>query len=124
MYVGLGADYPFTVSTPFGNKTIKLSIPVETMAKDAANAAWPVLQKQIESEAPKLVKQLEPALQAEAPKLIAAMAPEIQKQIPGLLAKIQPAIDAEAKDLKRMALIGVTAICGVVILGALYAGRR
>lgn len=62
---GLGLDIP--IKTPIGTQTI--SVPVESAAKAAAEAAWPVLQKKMEAELPKLVSkavaQAQPKLRAE-----------------------------------------------------------
>ena len=70
--IALGLDLP--IQTPVG--TYNVSVPVELAAKAVADAAWPILQKQLEAEAPKLAKlavdsawpSLQAKLQATAPK--------------------------------------------------------
>jgi hypothetical protein len=141
--VGLGASYNISLNTPFGRVGSSIDIPVEKAAQDAVNAAWPPLQRALEAEAPRLIgqvwpslqqklqaevpriiDQLKPALEAEAPKLIKSLMPMLQAEVPKMLSKAQPLIDAERKAFTRdiqHALVGVgAAICGVVLLSALW----
>jgi hypothetical protein len=141
--VGLGASYNIGLNTPFGRVGSTIDIPVEQAARDAVNAAWPPLQQKLEAEAPRLIgqvwpglqqklqaevphliDQLKPALEAEAPKLIKSLMPTLQAEVPKMLSKAQPLIDAERKAFTRdiqHALVGVgAAICGVVLLSALW----
>lgn len=145
--VGLGASYNISLNTPFGRVGSSIDIPVEQAARDAVNAAWPPLQQKLEAEAPRLIGQVWPGLQqklqaevpvligqlrpalstaisSEAPKLIKILMPALEAELPKVLAKAQPIIDAERKAFTRdiqHALVGVgAAICGVVLLGALW----
>lgn len=59
--VALGAVYPIKFPSPIGTQNV--NIPVEQMATDAINAAWPTLQSKLNTELPKLVAKAAPTLQ-------------------------------------------------------------
>lgn len=64
---GLGISYPITLPV-VGKQNI--DVPVDRMAQDAINAAWPVLQAKLKAELPKLVAQATPAVEAQSRKLV------------------------------------------------------
>ena len=86
-YAALGLNYPITLPVV---GTQNINVPVDKMATDAINAAWPVLQTR---------------LNAELPKIIAKAGPAIQSQLQGRLllagAVILAAIGASAWWVKR-----------------------
>jgi len=65
-YAALGLSYPITLPV-VGKQNI--DIPVDRMATDAINAAWPVLQSKLKAELPKLIQQATPAVEAQSRKL-------------------------------------------------------
>lgn len=66
-YTSLGLAYPITLPV-VGKQNI--DIPVDRMAQDAVNAAWPVLQSKLKAELPKLIQAAQPAVQAESRKVV------------------------------------------------------
>jgi hypothetical protein len=84
-YTALGASY--SMSTPWGTKSI--NVPVEQIAKNAAEAglqaAWPPLESRLNKALPSLVgKAMDeaiPAFEAELPGLMRQASKEVQPEL-------------------------------------------
>lgn len=58
MYQPLGLNYPVTLPV-VGVQNI--NVPVDKMAQDAVNAAWPVLKSRLDAELPGIIAKSAPA---------------------------------------------------------------
>jgi len=57
-YQALGLNYPITLPVV---GTQNINVPVDKMAQDAINAAWPVLKARLDSELPAIIAKSAPA---------------------------------------------------------------
>jgi len=107
----LGWTGEATISIPaIGTKKVSIDVPLEKMVKSAANeaisAAWPALKKTLEKEA-----------ETELPKLI-------KQNLPTVMAMVQPAVRKEidhaiSKGTKIGAILGI-AIVGSIVASAIW----
>lgn len=97
---GLGYDLVIKAPAPIGNQHVQ--VPIEDMAQAAVNSAWPVAQKKIEGEFPKL--------------LAVAQAAVINDLWPKLQPKLRSEVDyALAKGQKTAALVGLSVVVAIAI---------
>lgn len=123
---GLGLD--FTVTTPFGNKTI--GVPIEQFAKDAATIAskqgMSTLQKDlIPALIPILKTQLVPVLQKDVlPPLLKQVEAEVTPMVAKIQKQVQPMIDDVVTKATVLGIGVALAVVGAIGAQTWYLRRE
>lgn len=112
--------YDLVIDMPAPLPAAHINVPLEKMAADAVNAAWPSLQTKIEAEIPHLVT----VAAAQIPTLL----PEIMKTaesqlLTTFLPQVQPKIQAQVDAVMSKA-VGYGIVGGLVLVASQWAAAR
>jgi len=114
--VGVAAlGYDLVIKTPIG--TQKIHVPIEQMAKDAAemavDAVWPPVKKKLDQALPELLKKgLDVALPAAQKAILTELWPKMQPKLRG-------EVDYAIGRAKTIALFATLGLSGAVVAAAL-----